>query len=212
MIRINLLGGERQKTTRAVRFDIGQQLTAMCGLLVVAAVCGIGFWYYTLSRQSSQLDAQIATKKREAARLDTVLAEVKVFEDRKATLQQRVTLIERLRQGQTVPVQVLDHVSRSLPDMLWLTDMKQEGEFLTIEGRTTTLIGLSDFVGNLGTSGVLRKPIKILDSGSEADSGKAAPGVPELFQFKVQAVLNGMPTEEVDDKGKKSKAKKGAKS
>jgi type IV pilus assembly protein PilN len=209
MIRINLLGGERQKATRAARFDVGQQLTAMCGLLVVAAVCGIGFWYWSLSRQSSQLDAAIAAKKREARRLDTVLAEVKVFEDRKATLQQRVTLIERLRQGQTVPVQVLDHVSRSLPDMLWLTDMKQDGAFLTIEGRTTTLLGLSDFVGNLGTNNVLRKPIKILDSGSENE--KAAPGAPELYQFKVQAVLNGMPTED-DEKDKKGKAKKGAKS
>ena len=146
----------------------------MCGLLVVAAVCGIGFWYWSLSRQSTQLDAEIANRQREAARLDTVLAEVKVFEDRKTTLQQRVSLIERLRQGQTVPVQLLDHVSRSLPDMLWLTDLKQEGPFLTIEGRTTTLIGLSDFVGNLGTNSVLQKPIEIVDSGAETDAGKGA--------------------------------------
>src|SRR5678816_905420 len=105
MIRINLLGGERQKAKTAIRFDVGQQLTALCGLLVVAAIGGIGFWYWSLARQSAQLDAQIATKQREAARINTVLAEVKTFEDRKATLQARVSLIERLRQGQTVPVQ-----------------------------------------------------------------------------------------------------------
>jgi len=213
MIRINLLGGERQKAKSAARFDVGQQLTALCGLLVVAAVGGVGFWYWSLSRQSAQLDAQILTKQREAARLDTVLAEVKTFEDRKTTLQQRVTLIEQLRQGQTVPVQVLDHVSRSLPDMLWLTDLKQEGPFLTIEGRTTTLIGLSDFVGNLGANAVLRKPIEILDSGAETVAApKGAAGVAsELIQFKVRAALNGLPTEEPDEKGK-GKTKKGAKS
>jgi type IV pilus assembly protein PilN len=214
MIRINLLGGERQKASTGVRFDVGQQLTALCGLLVVAAVSGIGFWYWSLARQSAQLEAELANRKREAARLDTVLAEVKTFEDRKATLQDRVKLIERLRQGQTVPVQLLDHVSRSLPDMLWLTDLKQEGPFLTIEGRTTTLIGLSDFVGNLGTSAVLQKPIEIVDSGAETESGKGASGGPavELIHFKVRAALNGLPTEEpADDKGK-SKGKKGAKS
>ena len=218
MIRINLLGGERQKAKSAARFDVGQQLTALCGLLIVAAVGGVGFWYWSLSRQSAQLDAQIATKQREAARLDTVLAEVKTFEDRKTTLQQRVTLIEQLRQGQTVPVQVLDHVSRSLPDMLWLTDLKQEGPFLTIEGRTTTLIGLSDFVGNLGANPVLRKPIEILDSGAEtvAAAKNDATVAPELIQFKVRAALNGLPPEpEETGKAKtktKTQTKQGAKS
>ena len=208
MIRINLLGGERQKATSAVRFDVGQQLTAMCGLLVVAAVCGIGFWYWSLSRQATQLEAEIANRRREAARLDTVLAEVKVFEDRKTTLQQRVSLIERLRQGQTVPVQLLDHVSRSLPDMLWLTDLRQEGPFLTIEGRTTTLIGLSDFVNNLGTNAVLQKPIEILDSAAEVNDPRTGAVAPELIKFTVRAGVNGLPAQEEPVKGAKKKVKR----
>ena len=209
MIRINLLGGERQKAKSAARFDASQQLTAMCGLVVAAAVAGIGFWYWSLSHESSTLDAQVTTLTREAARLDTVLAEVKTFEDRKATLQQRVVLIERLRQGQTVPVQLLDHVSRSLPEMLWLTDLKQEGTFLTIEGRTTTLIGLSDFVGNLGSNPVLQKPIEIMDSGAEAAAAaKGEMAGPELIRFKVRAALNGLPQPEEETTGKKKKGKK----
>jgi len=207
MIRINLLGGERQKAKSAARFDAGQQLTAMCGLVVVAAAAGVGFWFWSLSHESSQLDAQTASLKREAARLDTVLAEVKGFEDRKAMLTQRVALIERLRQGQTVPVQLLDHVSRSLPELLWLTDLKQEGSFLTIEGRTTTLIGLSDFVGNLGSNPVLQKPIEILDSSAETEAAtKGATVGAELIKFKVRAALNGLPAPAEDAvKGKKGK-------
>ena len=204
MIRINLLGGERQKAKSAARFDPSQQLTALCALVLVAAASGIGYWYWSLSQESTSLDGQVATLQREAARLDTVLAEVKTFEDRKSTLQQRVALIERLRQGQTVPVQLLDHVSRSLPEMLWLTDMKQDGPFLTIEGRTTTLIGLSDFVGNLGTNPVLQKPIEIMDSGAEvAVAAKGETTGPELIHFKVRAALNGLPQPEEEPKGKK---------
>jgi type IV pilus assembly protein PilN len=203
MIRINLLGGERQKAKSAARFDASQQLTALCALVLVAAASGVGFWYWSLGQEATSLDGQVATLQREAARLDTVLAEVKVFEARKATLQQRVALIERLRQGQTVPVQLLDHISRSLPEMLWLTDLKQDGPFLTIEGRTTTLIGLSDFVGNLGTNAVLQKPIEIMDSSAESAS-EAAKGTvgPELIKFRVRASVNGMPE---DDKAKGKK-------
>ena len=35
---------------------------------------------------------------------------------------------------------------------------------MTIEGRSTTLIALSDFVGNLGNSPILQKPIEIVNS------------------------------------------------
>ena len=202
MIRINLLGGERQKAKSAARFDASQQVTALCALVLVAAAAGTGFWYWSLSQESTSLDGQVATLQREAARLDTVLAEVKVFEARKATLQQRVALIERLRQGQTVPVQLLDHISRSLPEMLWLTDLKQDGPFLTIEGRTTTLIGLSDFVGNLGTNAVLQKPIEILDSSAEAAEAARGTVGPELIKFRVRASVNGLPE---DDKAKGKK-------
>ncbi|HET9267095.1 MAG TPA: PilN domain-containing protein [Vicinamibacterales bacterium] len=202
MIRINLLGGERQKAKSAARFDASQQVTALCALVLVAAAAGTGFWYWSLSQESTSLDGQVATLQREAARLDTVLAEVKVFEARKATLQQRVALIERLRQGQTVPVQLLDHISRSLPEMLWLTDLKQDGPFLTIEGRTTTLIGLSDFVGNLGTNAVLQKPIEIMDSSAEAAEAARGTVGPELIKFRVRASVNGLPE---DDKAKGKK-------
>ena len=36
-------------------------------------------------------------------------------------------LIEQLRNGQTGPVHMLDQISRALPPMLWLTELKQAG-------------------------------------------------------------------------------------
>jgi Tfp pilus assembly protein PilN len=86
-------------------------------------------------------------------------------------------------------VQLLDHVSRSVPDMLWLTEIAQDGSALTISGRSTTLIALSDFVGNLGRSPLLQKPIEIVQSQVETVSGAAAQGGPavELITFEVKA-------------------------
>ena len=141
MIRINLLGVERQKVKKAApAFDIGQRLTVACSLILVLGLLGIGWWYWSLNTTTTELDSEIARSQQEATRLRSLLNEVKQFEDRRAQLQQRVTLIEQLRGGQSVPVQLLDHVSRSLPDMLWLTTMEQKEGAVTIEGRSTTLI------------------------------------------------------------------------
>jgi len=190
MIRINLLGGERQKVRKAPTFDIGQRLTAACSLILVAAIVGIGWWYLSLNKESARVDAEIAAAQQETARLQSLLAEVQRFEAQRGQLQQRVQLIEQLRSGQSVPVQLLDQISRSLPDMLWLTDMKQEGGALTIQGRSTTLIALSDFVGNLGNISLLKKPIEIVNS--QVDSARnSAPGTAavELINFTVKAEL-----------------------
>jgi type IV pilus assembly protein PilN len=190
VIRINLLGVER-KAKKAIALDVTQQLTLLCSLVVVVAALLIGWWYWSLNQASAQVDVEIAAAQQEATRLQSLLAEVKQFEGRRAQLRQRVALIEQLRGGQSVPVQMLDHVSRSLPDMLWLTEMQQEGPAITISGRSTTLISLSDFVGNLGRSPLLKKPIEIVESQVEKVSGSAAKSAPavELITFQVKAEM-----------------------
>jgi type IV pilus assembly protein PilN len=193
MIRINLLGGERQVKKRAFSIDVAQRATILCSLLLTVTVAGIGYWYYWLGQRSEQVDADIAAAQGEQTRLQAVMREVAAFDAQRTQLQQRVTLIEQLRSGQSIPVQLLDVVSKSLPDMLWLTDIDQKGNDVTIQGQSTTLISLSDFVGNLGTSPLLEKPIEIVNSQVETvaqagPGGKAAAGI-DLIKFTVKAQL-----------------------
>lgn len=196
MIRINLLGVERKQVrSKGPSFDIGQQLTVACSLVLVGAMLGIGYWFWYLNEASTRVDREIVAANAEATRLRGLLMEVQQFEARKAQLTQRVQLIEQLRGGQSVPVQLLDHVSRSLPDMLWLTSMVQNGPDLTIQGRSTTLIALSDFVTNLGTNPLLIKPIEIVSSEVDTSSNAAqAPGLPpvEMVRFTVKAQVAGV--------------------
>ena len=187
MIRINLLGVERQKARKPYAFDPGAQMTVTCSLILVGALSGVGWWYWSLTSESAQVDQEIVVAQRDAARLQTILADVKQFEQRQSMLTQRVGLIQQLRHGQSVPVQLLDHVSRSLPDTLWLTSLEEAGTSVTIEGRSTTLIALSDFVANLGSNVLLKKPIEIINSQVEsASDGKAAP---DVIRFTVKATL-----------------------
>ena len=196
MIRINLLGVERKQARKAPSFDIGQKLTVACSLILVGGMLGIGYWYWTLTETSTRVDREIAAANAEATRLRSLLVEVQQFEARRAQLTQRVQLIEQLRGGQSVPVQLLDHVSRSLPDMLWLTSMVQNGADLTIQGKSTTLIALSDFVGNLGNNRLLIKPIEIVNSEVEPVAavvpGRGGQPPVETIRFTVKAKLAGV--------------------
>ncbi len=200
MIRINLLGGEQPKARAAITFDISQVVTVVCSLVLVATVLILGWWYWSLRGESLRVDEELAAGRQEAARLQPLLVGVEQFEEQRARLQERVALIEQLRRGQTIPVQLLDHVSRSLPDRLWLTLMQQEDDQVTITGRTMTLIALSDFVGNLAGGELLRRPIEIVNSQVEPAVGTGGQATPELIQFTVRAQIN-MPRQAAEPAG-----------
>ena len=197
MIRINLLGSERQAARAVPVFDFAQRVTALCTLVVVIAAAAIGWSFWSLRSASAAVDSEIASAQQEAARLRSVLAEAEQFEARRAQLQQRVALIEQLRSGQSIPVQVLDHVSRSLPETLWLTTMTQEGSTLMLEGHSTTLIALSDFVGNLGSTSLLQKPIEIISSQVESSGNSRGRPAVELIRFAVKARVTPPPEKTV---------------
>jgi type IV pilus assembly protein PilN len=112
---------------------------------------------------------------------------VSEFEKRRTQLQQRVALIEELRKGQSGPVHLLDELSRALPDRLWLTQMKQQDGEIRVDGRTTSLTALSDFVGNLESSGYFARPVEILDSQVESQGQQQAAGAGDLVKFTVKA-------------------------
>ena len=187
MIRINLLSQTREKPRRRASTSAlvgsGQKITVACTLILALAALGTGWWYWSLRKEAGRLKDDISAAEAETRRLQTLIVQVRQFEDRKGQLQQRVTLIETLRRGQSSPVHVLDAISRSVPEMPWLTQLDQKGPDLTIEGRCLTLTSISDFVDNLGRSGWFKKPVEIVDS--QVETGSAGAG--ELIKFTVRA-------------------------
>jgi type IV pilus assembly protein PilN len=173
--------------SNAIRSRVRRSTFACCLIFGLTAL-GIAAWYWSLGRAADKAASEIAAAQAEIARLQPVLAEVARAEERRAQLQQRVAIIEELRQGQSVPVKLLDHVSRSLPDMLWLTALDQKADAVSIEGRAATLISLADFVANLGTNKVVSKPIDIVNSEVETQTDPKMQGT-EVIKFSVKAPL-----------------------
>jgi len=186
MIRINLLAVERSRSKKSrVLIPPAHRVTIGASLILIATILGIGWWFLSLRQRSAQLDQDIAKAEAETIQLRSVLAQVQKFEARKAQLTQRVTLIEQLRRGQSAPVHVLDEISKSLPERLWLTEVKQVGGDFTISGFAASLPSLSDFVANLEATKWFKRPVEILDSQVQTDA-KAG----DLVKFSVKGALN----------------------
>ena len=187
MIRINLISQAREKPRRRVPaaslVGSGQKITVACTLILALAALGTGWWYWSLRQEARKLKDDVAAAEAETKRLQALIVQVRQFEARKTQLQERVTLIETLRRGQSSPVHVLDAISRSMPDMLWLTQLDQKGPDLTLEGRCMNLTSISDFVDNLARSGWFKKPVEIIDT--LVDQGSGSTG--ELIKFTIKA-------------------------
>ncbi len=181
MIRINLLAVERALPGRRFSFDLGEKTSALASLILIVAVALIGVQYVSVGRESRLLDDELTAGRAEIQRLAAELEQVRQFEELRAQLQLRVTLIEELRRGQVGPVQMLDQISQSLPDSLWLTELRQEGDVLVILGRAMTLNALSDFVANLELSGYFIPPVDLIDSQLEDEADG------QVVRFEVRA-------------------------
>ena len=182
MIHVNLLAVERARARKRVAIPAAQRVTIAASLILAGTALLIGWWFWSLREQSARLDQELAKAEVESRQIRSVLEQVRKFEAQKAVLQQRVSLIEQLRKGQSAPVHVLDEISKSVPDRLWLNDLSQTGADFTMSGMTDSMTAVSDFVANLEGTRWFRKPVEIIDSQVQTDA-KAG----DLIKFQVKA-------------------------
>lgn len=185
MIRINLLTAERRAAKTLPGLQAGQKMTVIGSLVLVLTISLLGWRYWSLGQQEAQVKREIEAANREEARLQEILKQVTEFENRKKLLEARVALIDELRKGQSAPVHMVDQLSKSLPDMTWLTNITQTGYTLAIQGRCLTLTSLSDFIGNLEASHFFMRPVEIIETSVVGGDGKT----PELINFTIRGTF-----------------------
>ena len=182
MIRINLIAVERARARKRVVFPAAHRVTAGATIILLATAALIGWWFWSLRQESIRVDEDLVRAESETRQIRSVLEQVRKFEAQRALLQQRVTLIEQLRKGQYAPVHLLDEISKSLPDRLWLSELEQTGGDFAISGVTDSLTAVSDFVANLESTKWFKKPVEIIDSRVTPD-----PKAGDLIKFQVKA-------------------------
>jgi type IV pilus assembly protein PilN len=160
MIRINLAPGTERPTKAKAKGPAGPAIPAgaLQSYLLLALFAGgalvvcAGLWWFK-SAQLRDLDTRIAADEKRQRDLQAIKLQVDQFQQRKAILENKVAVIEKLRAAQKSPVHMLDEVSKALPDYVWLTAMDETAGNVKFAGQSNSLAAVADFISALQRSG-----------------------------------------------------------
>ncbi len=144
MIRINLLPVKDK-----IRKQAGiVQLWLMAAVLVIASAgfVGINIKY---ANENSKLEDGNRQKKAEIKRLEDLIGEVNELEKDRARLQKQIDVIDTLEKGRTGPVKMLDALAEAIPKRVWITDLSESGQQISLSGFGVENADISDFMAAL---------------------------------------------------------------
>lgn len=191
MARINLLPwrAERRKHRQ-------KEFLTMLGLAAAAAAF---LAFLIISYYSAQISGQNdrnAYLQEQIAKVDTQIKEIDALDEKKRRLLARKEVIEQLQANRSQMVHLFDSLVRTIPDGVILTSLKQEGDKLTIEGRSQSNARVSSYMRTLEGSGWMTNPdLSII----EAKAGD--PGLPYVFTLSV-LLANPNAPKDLDGDGK----------
>src|SRR5687768_10563742 len=117
-------------------------------LLVLGVLTAAGYWFW-MNRELKQRQEVAAQREVEAQKLEAIIKEVEEYQKRKDNLQQRIDLINQLKQNQKGPVRIMDQVSRDLPDLVWLDTMDVIAGKISLVGRGLNPNAIALFIENI---------------------------------------------------------------
>jgi len=165
MIRINLLNEGRKpvvaKKAKMPGLDLGGfdlPSTLLMVLALLGLVAGLGH-NLLLGRKEEALKIEVAEAQAEVDRLAPIIKEVEEFKAKKAELQLKVDVIGNLKANQRGPVEIMDKVSRALPELLWLNKMQVVANDVSIEGQAFNTNAVANFIENLDKVPEFQEPI-----------------------------------------------------
>lgn len=176
MARINLLPWrvERRKQRQ-------KEFTAMLGAAALGAVLLSFLIVNYYNRQIDGENTRIAYVKDQIAKVDQQIKEIEELDQKKAKLLARKEVIEQLQANRSQMVHLFDSLVRTIPDGVVLTSLKQDGEKLTLEGRSQSNARVSTYMRNLEGAGWMTKPeLSIIEA-----KGGDDPGLPYVYRLTV---------------------------
>ena len=186
MSRINLLPwrAERRKA-RQKEFMGMLGLAALAGVL--ASVLIVTFYSARISNQ----EGRNQYLRDEITKVDAQIKEIDDLDKKKAKLLARKEVIEELQANRSQMVHLFDSLVRTIPDGVTLTTIKQEGDVLTLGGRSQSNARVSTYMRNLEGSGWMTNPdLNVI----EAKAGN--PGLPYEFNLKVKLANPNAPKDD----------------
>jgi len=199
MAQINLLPWRAER--RAQR---QKEFYAMLGLAAaIGVLLSFAIWFH-YSQQISGQNVRNQFLQGEIAKVEAQIVQIEALDKQKDRLLARKKVIEQLQANRSQMVHLFDSLVRTIPDGVALASIKQEGDILTLEGRSQSNARVSTYMRNLEGSGWMTNPdLSIIEAKGEETKGTAAAvtsdsrALPYVFTLQVK-LANPNATEQQD--------------
>ncbi|MCK4888913.1 MAG: PilN domain-containing protein [Candidatus Aminicenantes bacterium] len=191
MIKVNLLSPEKKDlapglaATESFADEAREQqvsVPAIIGALVLTVFI-IGGMYFLQANKLSDVKKFLEVRKARLTELEDVLQTLKVLENTKKVLKNKVDIIQSLNARKQVAVKMMDQLSRALPEMVWLNNMKFNNRTLSLKGSALSNNLVADFINNLKSTNYFNN-IKFKDSVRKKKSGV------DVFDFRLDCTFS----------------------
>ncbi len=147
MILINLLPHrEAARKRRQDIFNISLGVAALVGGMLA------GLIYLWFQAQSSVQQGKNELLQTEIKRFDTQIKDIAGLEAEIAALRARQQAVEDLQADRNLPVHLLTELVRQLPDGVYITSMRQDGQSVALQGVAQSNERVSELMRNLANN------------------------------------------------------------
>jgi type IV pilus assembly protein PilN len=195
MVRINLLPVRVSKKKEA-----GRQQLVIFAVVLVAGLLGNYLWAASRASDLKAREAKLARTREDIAQLERIIGEVKNIKDSQQELQKKLDVLDKLKQGRSGPVRMLDELATVTPRQLWLSKMDEKAGAMSFSGSATSIDDVSEFMTRLKQSKYFAK-VEL----KKTTAVKAAGRNDRLVNFEITAVAkyNPLAAEAAGAPGKK---------
>jgi len=182
VILINLLPHREEKRAARKRAYFAGLAAAF-----VAGLVAVGLWFAVLSQLKSAQEERNAYLGSEIKKLEAEIKDIANLRSEIDALKARQKAVEDLQADRNVPVHLLNELVKQTPEGVYLTNIKQAGQTVTVTGVAQTNERVSEFLRNsLYNSTWLERP--------ELIEIKAAPATAQgrssrLFDFSMRVSI-----------------------
>lgn len=144
MILINLLPHrEAARKRRKQMFQTTMLLSFVCGLLIA------GLIYSMLQSQIADQQGKNSLLQSEITVLEKQIVEIAGLENEITALRARQKAVEDLQSDRNLPVHLLHELVAQLPDGVYITSLKQDGQVISMQGMAQSNERVSEMLRNL---------------------------------------------------------------
>lgn len=147
MMRINLLPSRQVKTRRGQQ---SQQFLYLAAALLLATAIGNYGWYNSKQKTSQALSVRTANLTRQIEEKKSILKEVESINKRRAEVDKKLAVLNALRAAKSGPVRMMDALSRSTVEKVWISSFAQDTKGVTVSGSALTNEDVAEFMRGLG--------------------------------------------------------------